>query len=172
MRLKEERRQLEIENLEFEKKQLEGERDKLNDLLAEQTTLAKPLQEIIKERLNMLNGILAKEISRNDSYDKPYRTWIESVRKDKDAFMNSNRLAFSGSHPEFMRYLKNHNLTDEEINYICLYALGLRGKEVGEYMNLKRHYQISSDIRKKLNIETTETNIGLYIRRKLSEANY
>lgn len=49
--------------------------------------------------------------------------------------------------------------------------LGLRGKEVGEYMNLKRHYQISSDIRRKLNIETTETNIGLYIRRKLSEVN-
>lgn len=129
MRLKEERQQLEIENLEFEKKQLEGERDKLNDLLVEQTTLAKPLQEIIKERLNMLNGILAKEISRNDSYDKPYRAWIESVRKDKDAFMNSNREAFTVSHPAFMSYLKNHNLTDEEINYICLYALAFEARK-------------------------------------------
>ncbi len=171
MSLEQERRLLEIENLELEKTQLESERDNLNDLLAKQTELAKPLQDIIKERLDMLNGILAKEITNNDTYDKPYRKWIESVRSDKVAFMNSNRKAFSVSHPEFMSFLQDHNLSEEEINYICLYALGLRGKEVGEYMNLKRHYQISSDIRRKLNIETTETNIGLYIRRKLSNLN-
>lgn len=120
MAFEQEQRLLEIENLELEKNQLEGERDKLNDLLAEQTALAKPLQDIIKERLNMLNGILAKDITQNDSYDKPYRAWIESVRKDKVSFMNSNSMAFSVSHPAFMSYLKEHNLTDDEINYICL----------------------------------------------------
>lgn len=52
-----------------------------------------------------------------------------------------------------------------EINYLCLYAIGLRGKEVGNYIQIKRHYIISHEIRKKLGIDEHETNIGLYIRK-------
>jgi len=36
-----------------------------------------------------------------------------------------------------------------------------------EYIQLKRHYIISHEIRKKLGIDEHETNIGLYIRRQL-----
>lgn len=66
-----------------------------------------------------------------------------------------------------MEYLEQHGLSIDEINYLCLYAIGLRGKEVGEYIQLKRHYIISHEIRKKLGIDEHETNIGLYIRRQL-----
>ena len=41
----------------------------------------------------------------------------------------------------------------------------MRGKEVGEYIQLRRHYHISSDIRRKLGIDDHETNIGIYIRK-------
>ena len=162
-------RELEAINLRYEKTRLEEERDNLKDLLKEQTELAQPIKGIIKERLSILNSLLAKEITQNDSYAKPYKQWIESIRKDKEAFMNSTRLAFSMSQPNLMKYLNNHGLSIDEINYLCLYALGLRGKEVGEYMQLKRHYSISSEIRKKLGIDEHETNIGLYIRRKMVE---
>jgi hypothetical protein len=44
-------------------------------------------------------------------------------------------------------------------------TIGMRGKEVGEYLQIKRHYIISHEIRMKLGIDEHETNIGLYIRR-------
>ena len=117
----------------------------------------------------MLNGLLAKEITNNDAYSKPYDKWIESIHKDKDEFMNTTRLAFKASHPKFIEYLEQHELTESEINYVCLYAVGLRGKEVGEYIQLKRHYHISSDIRKKLGIDEHQTNIGIYIRKLMKQ---
>lgn len=162
-------RELEAANLILEKNQLEGERDNLKELLKEQTELSKPLQDIIKTRLEMLNSLLAKEIANNESYAKPYNKWIESIHNDKNKFMNSTRLAFTASHPLFIEYLEQHNLSVDEINYLCLYAIGLRGKEVGEYIQLKRHYNISSEIRKKLGIDEHETNIGPYIRKKMNE---
>ena len=170
-RLEAEQRQHELEatNLRLEISQLEGERDHLKELQKEQSELAKPIQKVIKSRLDMLNGLLAKEITRNDSYAEPYYKWIEAIRNDKKKFMDSTRLAFTASHPKFMEYLEQRDLTADEINYMCLYAIGLRGKEVGEYIQMKRHYIISHEIRKKLGIDEHETNIGLYIRRLMKD---
>lgn len=167
MRLEDEQRQHELENanLKLEIAQLESERNHLKELQREQSELAKPIQDVIKNRINMLNGLLAKEITKNDSYAKPYHKWIKSVRNDKKKFMDSTRLAFAALHPKLMEYLEQHGLSTDDINYLCLYAIGLRGKEVGEYIQVKRHYIISHEIRKKLGIDEHETNIGPYIRR-------
>ena len=161
--------ELETANLKLEISQLESERDRLKDLQREQAELAKPIQDVIKVRLDMLNGLLAKEITNNDSYAKPYNKWIETIHNDKQKFMDSTRLAFAASHPKLMAYFEQHGLSVDEINYLCLYTIGLRGKEVGEYIQLKRHYVISHEIRKKLGIGEHETNIGLYIRRLMKE---
>ena len=135
------------------------------NLQIEQQELAKPIQNVIKKRLDILNGLLAKEITQNDCYAEPYNKWIETLHNDKQKFMDSTRLAFAASHPKFMEYLEQHGLSMYEINYLCLYAIGLRGKEVGNYIQIKRHYIISHEIRKKLGIDEHETNIGLYIRK-------
>lgn len=161
--------ELEADNLRLEIAQLENERDHLRELQIEQSELAKPIQKVIKSRLDMLNGLLAKEITRNDSYAEPYNKWIEAIRNDKKKFMDSTRLAFTASHPKFMEHLELCNLTADEINYLCLYAIGLRGKEVGEYIQMKRHYIISHEIRMKLGIDEHETNIGIYIRRLMKD---
>lgn len=156
---------LEQENLRLEIDQLENERDNLKELQKEQSELSKPIKDVIKNRLDLLNGLLAKEITNNDRYAEPYNKWIDTVRNDKKKFMDSTRLAFAASHPKFMEYLEQHGLSADEINYLCLYAIGLRGKEVGEYIKTKRHYIVSHEIRKKLGIDEHETNIGPYIRR-------
>lgn len=163
------RHELETANLKLEIAQLEGERDNLRELQKEQSELAKPVLNVIKNRLDMLNGLLAKEITNNDSYAKPYNKWVEAVHNDKKKFMDSTRLAFAASHPKFLEYLEQHGLSTDEINYLCLYAIGLRGKEVGEYTQMKRHYIISHEIRKKLGIDEHETNIGLYIRKLMKD---
>ncbi len=70
-RLVAEQRQHELEaaNLLLEKKRLEEERDNLKKLLNKQKELSKPIQESIKMRLDILNSLLAKEISSNDNYN-------------------------------------------------------------------------------------------------------
>ena len=156
---------LEQENLRLEIDQLEDERDNLKELQKEQSELSKPIKDVIKNRLDLLNGLLAKEITNNDRYAEPYNKWIDAVRNDKKKFMDSTRLAFAASHPKFIEHLEQHGLSANEINYLCLYAIGLRGKEVGEYIQTKRHYIVSHEIRKKLGIDEHETNIGPYIRR-------
>lgn len=158
---------LEQENLRLEIDQLENERDNLKELQKEQSELSKPIKDVIKNRLDLLNGLLAKEITNNDRYAEPYNKWIDTVRNDKKKFMDSTRLAFAASHQKFMEYLEQHELSADEINYLCLYAIGLRGKEVGEYIQTKRHYIVSHEIRKKLGIDEHETNIGPYIRKHL-----
>ena len=107
-------------------------------------TVREKLKELQKEQSE-----LAKPI-KNDRYAEPYNKWIDTVRNDKK---------------KFMEYLEQHELSADEINYLCLYAIGLRGKEVGEYTQMKRHYIVSHEIRKKLGIDEHETNIGPYIRR-------
>lgn len=155
----------ETANLLSEKLQLKKECENLMKLLKKQSELAVLAQRVIKIRLGMLNGLLAKEITNNEKYANKYNKWIETVHNDKKEFMNSTRLAFTASHPMFMDYLDKHGLSTDEVNYLCLYAIGLSGKEVGEYVQLKRHYNVSSEIRKKLGIGEHETNIGIYVRR-------
>lgn len=170
LRLEAEQRQHELEtnNLKLELSQLEGERDNLKNLYQEQSELAKPIQSVIKDRLDMLNGLLAKEITNNESYAESYYKLIETIHNDKKKFMDSTRLAFTASHPKFIEHLEQHGLSIDEINYICLYAIGLRGKEVGEYIQIKRHYIISHEIRQKLGMGEHDTNIGLYIRKLIT----
>lgn len=164
-----ERQSLVAENLRLKIEQLEDETTSLKEILEKRKDLAKPIEDAIKIRIEMLNGLLATEITENDSYSKPYGAWRDQLIRNKDEFMNTTRLAFKASHPRFIEYLEEHGLTDSEINYVCLYAIGLRGKEAGEYMQLKRHYHISSDVRKKLGIDEHQTNIGIYVRKLMKK---
>lgn len=159
---------LEAENMRLKISQLENEGENLRKLL-KKAELSSPIIEAIQERIGMLNGLLAAQITENETYSKPYDAWINKVTEDKNKFMNSTRLAFKASHAKFMQYLEDHGLNETEINYVCLYAIGLRGKEVGEYIQVKRHYHISSDVRKKLGLQEQETNLGIYIRNLMKQ---
>lgn len=164
-----ERQSLAAENLRLKIEQLEDESASLKGILEKRKDLAKPIEEAIKIRIEMLNGLLAAQITDNNAYAKSYGDWRDKLIQDKDEFMNTTRLAFKASHPRFIEYLEDHGLTESEINYACLYAIGLRGKEAGEYMQLKRHYHISSDVRKKLGIDEHQSNIGIYIRKLMKK---
>lgn len=164
-----ERNELQSENHRLQIARLEDESASLRALLGESNSLSEPVYAALRKRLDMLNALLAREITSNALYAAPYREWVEEVKRDKAQFMASTRMAFEASHPKFITHLEQCGLTEYEMNYLCLYALGLRGKEVGEYIELKRHYNISSDIRKKLGISEHDTNLGLYVRRILKE---
>ena len=158
-----EKQNLAAENMQLKISQLESEGERLKDLLKE-SELSKPILDSIQERIGILNGLLAAKISDNETYSKPYDNWINQITEDRKSFMDSTRLAFKASHPAFMKYLDDHGLTEPELNYVCLYAIGLRGKEISEYIQVKRHYHMSTDIRKKLGLSENDTNLGLHIR--------
>lgn len=164
-----ERQALAAENLRLRIEQLEDERESLREILEKRHDLAKPVEEAIRIRIEMFNGLLAKYITENDSYSGPYEEWIGRLKQNKDEFMNSTRLAFKATHPKFIEYLEACGLTESEINYVCLYAIGLRGKEVGDFIQVKRHYHLSSDIRKKLGLDEHGNNLGIYIRKLMKE---
>ena len=162
------KKNLEAENLQLKISQLEEEEERLKELLST-AELSKPISNSIQERIGILNGLLAAKITENAVYSKPFDKWIKQITEDRKKFLDSTRHAFRDSHPTFMKYLDDHGLTESELNYVCLYAIGLRGKEIGEYMQMKRHYHISTDIRKKLGLNENDTNLGIYIRNLMEQ---
>ena len=78
-------------------------------------------------------------------------------------------MSFIIGHPRFLIYLKEKGLSDLEIGYCCLLAIGLRGKEIVAYLNSRSYYNASSAIRKKLGLNEHDTNINLYIQKLLKE---
>lgn len=169
MALKQEKMALERETLALENRRLDDERQTLVELLEKEKGLSSPIEESVRHRLELLNGLLAKEITDNEAHARPFGEWLAELTRDKEEFMNANRIAFRASNPGFIRYLEERGLSVAETNYVCLYALGLKGKEVGAYIHLKRHYQISSAVRKKLGIDEHQANLGIYIRKLLKD---
>ncbi len=147
--------------------QIEGERDNLASLLEEKNNGNSAALKVVASRLEILNKFLHAHITKNYEVDQKAADELDALVSNREDFMNSNRLAFSGSHPEFIAYLKDSNLSEYEINYCCLYAIGLRGKDVGAYMNMRSHYNVSSAIREKLGIGEHDTNLGIYLRKLL-----
>ncbi len=150
-------------------KQIEQERDRLTDLLESNDELEGAAKNALSERLALLNRFFLAYITDNRDMDRKVNQEMEKLIANKDVFMSSTRLAFAGSHPKFIKHLEDRGLTEWEINYCCLYALGLKGKEIGEYIQLKSHFNNSSDIRKKLGLGEHDINLGSYIRRLLNE---
>lgn len=83
---------------------------------------------------------------------------------DRKAFMANTRMSYEAVCPEFIRCLKEKDLNENEIERCCLYVLGLRGKDIGNYIKSKRNYNYSSDIRKKLGLGEHDTNLGNYLK--------
>lgn len=148
--------------------QMEYEKDNLAELLSQNDNMDSNVRNIVVERIELLNKFFTVYITNNSEIGRKVDKELNEILANKDTFMASTRLAFAGSHPNFIKYLEEHNLTEREIEYCCLYALGLKGKDVGAYIKMRSHFNISSDIRKKFGLGETDTNLGIYIRKLLT----
>ena len=139
------------------------ERDALSKM-AEASLPDPELTQVIRQRLALLNKVIASYIT--DSYDanKEANAQIEMLVSNREAFLESTRKSFEAGHPQFMAYLRSCGLSDWEVNYCCLYLVGLNGKEIGEYINLKRHYTYGSVIRKKLGLGEHDRNLSNHLK--------
>lgn len=132
--------------------------------------MAKPddkAMAIIRERLAVLDKIIASRISSDEKLFRSSEEELDVIMADREEFLRSTKIIFDENHPKFTSYLANKGLTDWEIGYCCLYTLGLKGKNIGEYIQKKRHYIISHEIRQRLGLDEHDTNISIYLRELL-----
>ena len=135
--------------------------------MAEATAPNPEMKLVIKERLALLNKVIASYITDSSSANKEANAQIEMLVSNREAFLESTRKSFEAGHPRFMAYLRSCGLSDWEVNYCCLYLVGLNGKEIGEYINLKRHYTYGSVIRQKLGLGEHDRNLANHLKNML-----
>lgn len=160
--------QLQIEKERVEKLYADAvvERDALSKM-AESVAPDQELNFVIKQRLALLNKVIASYITDSSSANQEANAQIEMLVSNREAFLESTRKSFEAGHPRFMTYLRTCGLSDWEVNYCCLYLVGLNGKEIGEYINLKRHYTYGSVIRKKLGLGEHDRNLANHLKNLL-----
>lgn len=151
--------------------QLETERDNLSGLLARNDHLDERTRNTVAGRIELLNRFFTAHITNNLEINRNVNKEINHILSHKKEFMASTKQTFSGSHPGFIRFLEERELTEWEIQYCCLYALGLKGKEVGNFIEMRSHYNISSIIRDKLGLTESDTNLGNFLRKLLAKEN-
>ena len=158
-------RELEVEKQRYEQLYADAvaERDALTKMV-EGSSVKEETKAIIKARLDVLNKVIISQITGATSAYKTAYEELESLLADKDTFIESTRLTIEGNNPEFITALKERGLTDEEINICCLYAIGLKGKDIKAYTSQPRHYNQSADIRHKLGLTESDTNLSIFLR--------
>ena len=160
--------QLESEKAHYEKMYLEvlSERNALNDMISN-STVKDETMEIIKKRLGVLNTIIVSHLSEKGRDVKRANEELEKLIADRNDFIKSTRLTLEENYPHFFAYLHDKGLEEFEIDFCCLYAIGLKGKEIKTYTNLNRHYKDSSEVRQKLGLMESDTNLSNFLQKLL-----
>ena len=141
-----------------------AERDALNEMIAN-NTIKEEAMEVIKKRLGVLNTIIVSHLSAKDTDIKRANEELEHLIANRNDFIKSTRLTLEENYPHFFAYLKDKGLEEFEIDFCCLYAIGLKGKEIKAYTNLTRHYKDSSEVRQKLGLSESDTNLSNFLQK-------
>ena len=145
-----------------------AERDALNEMIAN-NTIKEEAMEIIKKRLGVLNTIIVSHLSAKDTDIKRANEELERLIANRNDFIKSTRLTLEENYPHFFAYLHDKGLEEFEIDFCCLYAIGLKGKEIKAYTNLTRHYKDSSEVRQKLGLSESDTNLSNFLQKLLKK---
>ena len=145
-----------------------AERDALNEMIAN-NAIKDEAMEIIKKRLGVLNTIIVSHLSAKDTDIKRANEELERLIANRNDFIKSTRLTLEENYPHFFAYLHDKGLEEFEIDFCCLYAIGLKGKEIKAYTNLTRHYKDSSEVRQKLGLSESDTNLSNFLQKLLKK---
>ena len=144
------------------------ERDALNEMIAN-NTIKEEAMEVIKKRLGVLNTIIVSHLSAKYTDIKRANEELERLIDNRNDFIKSTRLTLEENYPNFFAYLHDKGLEEFEIDFCCLYAIGLKGKEIKAYTSQPRHYNQSADIRHKLGLTERDTNLSIFLREMLEK---
>lgn len=146
---------------------LNQEKEELSAMIADNPPVDRQSMKVLRGRLELLNRILAAEISPGSERDRKVGKELEQLVANREEFLYATRMTFAAAHPRFITALESRGLTEAEVEYCCLYAIGLRGKDISAYVGHGGHYNESSAIRSKLGLGPHDTNLGNYLRSML-----
>lgn len=146
---------------------LNQEKEELSAMIADNPPVDRQSMKVLRGRLELLNRILAAEISPGSERDRKVGKELEQLVANREEFLYATRMTFAAAHPGFITALERQGLTEVEVEYCCLYAIGLRGKDISAYVGHGGHYNESSVIRSKLGLGPHDTNLGNYLRSML-----
>ena len=147
-------------------KEVLSERDTLNGMLAN-SSVREETMTIIRKRLEVLNAIVVSHLSDRESDNKRANEQLQNLIANREVFIKSTRLTLEENYPHFFAYLHDKGLEEFEIDFCCLYAIGMKGKEVKAYTNQNRHYKDSSEVRQKLGLVESDTNLSNFLQKLL-----
>ncbi len=141
------------------------ERDSLKEFLA--SSRDNNAYDIFKKRYSVINGFVSSCAVSDGHAAEGVIDELKSLISDRSEYVRESVTLVSSFYPDFMSYLNAHGLTDKEREYCCLLALGMRGKDIGNFIEVRRHYQYGFNIRKKLGL-SRDTHLHTFIQSFLS----
>ncbi|MDE5652103.1 MAG: hypothetical protein K2I48_01385 [Muribaculaceae bacterium] len=161
----------EISNLSKTVENLKEELSRLKRISESNINITEEVRSVINARMDLLNPVLAAALTSNEKYTKKFQEQFAMLSANANDFMRATRLSFTALYPDFIKHLEERGLAEKEIEYVCMYGLGLTGREIGEYMNRASHVNMSSGIRKKLGLDSHSTNLSNYVKNYLNNCN-
>ena len=159
---------LKRQQLEYDSLQEEYER--LKEIAISIPDKNPAISELLETRMELLNKLFLANIREDWEETNRINSEINTLVNERESFVSSLFEAFKLTCPYFVDYLEGKGLDEREIRCCCLYAIGLRGGEVGHYMQDARHYHMSSAIRTKLGLGPRDTNLSVFLRNLAQKA--
>lgn len=163
-----ENERLSMEKEELESMMAEAESEKVSLKVMMNEYMGEELRSSIKSRLSRLDRCLAQQMS--GSLDNVHDE-LKSVLKDKKLFLEDTVSTIMFQHPAFFMYLKEHNLTKPEIAKCCLVLMGVDGKSMASFLEVKETTQRNAmyEIRKKLGLNSESRELKTFLNDKVKE---
>ena len=164
--LENDKQRLEINALRSRLKDVEDDRDSIQEMLDIRTEARSFLNEdslyqLLRNHVDKLNDLLKIGLEGVNPDGSRFREWYLRYVEDKKEFLSSLIKTYRVIYPGFIEYLECSGLDSKEIVFTCLAGMGLRNKEIGNYLSTVRHNQISVVIQNKLKIKSSRINVGI-----------
>ena len=119
----------------------------------------------LENRLRALKPYFTDEFP-DELYDS---TELRRMTVDSKEMLRNVGFLFGIYHPKFILALEGKGLSELEVGYCCLYALGFTGKEIPDKLRRNSFYNTSSAIRRKVGLGPHDTNLSIWIRNLYQE---
>ena len=142
---------------------LQKERDALETAHKESDIMNEETRKIVGERLALLDKVLLGHITSNPVDSKAAEKSIHELLQNRDQFIVSTATVFMASHPKFVAFLKEHDLTQWEVGYCCLFLMGLYSKDLEPHFSKATSNNSNKIIRNKLGLPLNGPKLKTYL---------
>lgn len=141
--------------------------ENLEQVVAELEDWNGNVKKLMKEETLRLHSILSRYINKGNDGDDVEKAILNALG-EPGSFQKSLRMMYDVLYPDFIAFLEENGLDEDEIEMSCLYCMGLTGQGIRKYTKNSRAYPDSCEIRKKLGLDEHGTNIAIFLRAKLN----